>query len=319
MIRRLTRWLLVMQGLVVAGLTTALLKLSELQHPMLALALAIGLVLAVRLSITASGFALAWRYRSETPEPFRISWYRTARLFCSEFSASMISSSWNMAFFQVGKKPALQSGELPVLLIHGYGCNSGYWNAMSKRLSATHISHQGIDLEPMLASIDSYVPAVTKAIDELAYDSRSEQVILVAHSMGGLISRAYLREQGSRRVAAIITLATPHHGTAMARHGIGINSQQMRRSDDDVPSTWLQQLDSIETAASRTLFISIYSHHDNIVSPQLSAHLDGATNIALSGIGHVALGMDRSVQDCVIAQIRQVATRRKARQSRLPT
>ncbi|MEB0135656.1 alpha/beta fold hydrolase [Actimicrobium sp. CCC2.4] len=316
MIRRLTRWLLALQGLAVAGVAWALLQLAHLQSPALALALGVGLVVAIRLSITASGFYLAWRYRSETPAPYRINRRMAARLFCTEFSASMISASWSMPFFRVGKRPAAQPEGLPVLLIHGYGCNSGYWRSMSRRLSAANITHHGIDLEPPLAGIDSYVPAIARAVDTLARDSHCRQVILVVHSMGGLISRAYLREHGCDRLAAVITLGTPHHGTALARGGIGINSQQMCCSADNTPSAWLQQLAGSETTQTRGLFTTIYSHHDNIVSPQCSAHLEGATNLAVAGIGHVALGMDSGIQERVIARIRQVVASRPVRQNR---
>ncbi len=319
MIRRVTRWLLVLQGLIVLGLTLALLKLAHMQHVLPALALGIGLVVAIRLTITAVGFTLAWHTRSETPAAFRIGLATGARLFCGEFSASMLSSSWNMPFFRIGKRPAAQPVDLPVLLIHGYGCNSGYWRSMSKRLSAANITHHGIDLEPALASIDDYLPAITLAIETLTQDSDCDQVILVAHSMGGLISRAWLCEHGNDRIAAIITLGTPHHGTTLARRGIGINSRQMCCASDKTPSVWLQQLECMETAQTVDLFDSVYSHHDNIVSPQMSAHLEGATNFALSGSGHVALGMDRRVHDYVIHRIRQIAASRKDRQSRSPT
>ncbi len=319
MTRHLTRWLLVLQIVVLSGFTYALQQRMPELPLVLALASGFGLVVTVRLLITASGFGLAWRYSSTTPEPFRIGWRKAARLFFTEFCASMISSSWSMAFFRVGKQPVSQPDGLPVLLIHGYGCNSGYWHTMSQRLSASNISHRGIDLEPMLASIDNYVPVIAQTIKELAHESRCEQVILVAHSMGGLVSRAYLRDHGSSRVAAVITLGTPHHGTAMARHGIGINSHQMGCDDDNTPSAWLQQLAATETKQTRALFVSIYSHHDNIVSPQMSAHLDDATNIALSGIGHVTLGMHCAVQQCVIAQIRQVELSLPARQNRSST
>lgn len=41
-------------------------------------------------------------------------------------------------------------------------------------------------------------------------------LILVGHSRGGLVARKYLQE-GSPLVRGLFTLATPHHGTAMAR------------------------------------------------------------------------------------------------------
>jgi hypothetical protein len=71
-------------------------------------------------------------------------------------------------------------------------------------------------------------------------------------------------------------------------------------------SAWLARLARCEDPTVRGLFISLYSHQDNIVSPQLSSCLPGAVNIEFNGIGHVALGMHPSVLREVIAAIRQV-------------
>src|SRR5262249_18791436 len=54
-----------------------------------------------------------------------------------------------------------------------------------------------------------------------------KQLILVAHSLGGLVARSYMNEyshltgqyagrRGGERVARLITLATPHHGNPAA-------------------------------------------------------------------------------------------------------
>jgi pimeloyl-ACP methyl ester carboxylesterase len=40
----------------------------------------------------------------------------------------------------------------PVLLLHGYGCNSGYWAHLAPRLDAARISHASVDLEPVWAT-----------------------------------------------------------------------------------------------------------------------------------------------------------------------
>src|SRR5206468_35593 len=81
-----------------------------------------------------------------------------------------------------------------------------------------------------------------------------------------------------------------HHGTAMARFGLGINAFQMRPD-----SAWLRALNASEDAARRALVTSIYTHHDNIVAPQTSSMLPGARNVELGGVGHVALGVDERV------------------------
>ncbi|WP_344762652.1 alpha/beta fold hydrolase [Actimicrobium antarcticum] len=316
---RYMRYLLLAQCLVAAGLVVLQITVLHVRNAWLALAISIVLVVLVRLSITANSFRLAWRFRSETPVPARINLRQTTRLFCTEFLASMLSSSWSMAFHAFEKKPARHPVGLPVLLIHGYGCNSGYWRSLSRRLSAANITHHAVNLEPVLADIDSYVPSVEQAITTLIHDTGSDQVVLVAHSMGGLVARACLRAHGDNRIAKVIMLGTPHHGTALARHGIGINAQQMRCNADKagmVPSDWLQQLNRCEDIAHRAMMVSIYSHHDNIVAPQRSCHLDGATNIAVQGIGHVALALDQGVQQQVIDEIRSVRVPPRARRNR---
>jgi len=47
----------------------------------------------------------------------------------------------------------------------------------------------------------------------------------------------------------------------------------------------------------------MYSHHDNIVAPQTSAHLPGARNLAFGGIGHVALASDARILRQLLAEI----------------
>jgi triacylglycerol lipase len=131
----------------------------------------------------------------------------------------------------------------------------------------------------------------------------------VGHSMGGLVARAYLRDHGAARVARVVTLGTPHRGTGLARFGAGHNSRQMRWNGSATEgrcSAWLARLERCEDPAVRSLFTSLYSHQDNIVSPQLSSCLPGAVNIEFNGVGHVALGMHPSVLKEVIAAIRQV-------------
>ncbi|MGK5080394.1 esterase/lipase family protein [Janthinobacterium sp. HLX7-2] len=191
---------------------------------------------------------------------------------------------------------------LPVLLIHGYVCNRGYWTQLSGQLAQAGIAHDAVDLEPIGAGIDAYVPQVAQAIEGLCARTGSERVIIVAHSMGGLVARAWLRRHGAACVARIITVGTPHQGTALANLAAGTNARQMRRIND-APSGWLAQLAASETPETRALFTSIYSHHDNIVAPQSSALLPGARHIAFGGIGHVALASDARVLHQLLAEI----------------
>ncbi|HTN67560.1 MAG TPA: alpha/beta fold hydrolase [Burkholderiaceae bacterium] len=305
MIARITRILLLLQLAAVLALAALAAQVWQWSNAA-ALVFACSMLYLLRLAITANNFYLAARYRAAIPAAFRLDWRDWRRLFWQEFDATLLASSWSMPFRRFRQRPAVTPRGPAVLLVHGYGCNSGYWDGMSRVLARTHISHHALDLEPVLGSIDQYVPALDAAIQALCKASGQARIVLVAHSMGGLAARAYLRRHGAARIAKIITLGTPHHGTALANFAIGVNTREMHwngRAGQGQPSAWLQALAASEDAELHRLFVSIYSHHDNIVSPPTSAHLDGARNIELAGIGHVALGVDAGVQKLVLDEI----------------
>ena len=262
------------------------------------LAIAAAAVLLVRLLINANNFRLSRRARSAAPALHALNPLGAARLFAHEFLSSMLTSSYYM-LRPVGMRLQPRARGLPVLLIHGYACNSGYWLPMSKLLTQAGISHYGVDLEPPGAPLDDFVPQVHAAVERLCAETGSTQVIVLAHSMGGLVARAYLRRHGEARIARVITLGTPHHGTALAGYGPGSNAVQMRRD-----SEWLASLAATEAYLQRKLFSSIYSVYDNIVAPQDSSDLPGARNLVFGAIGHVALGRHPEIMRCALSEIK---------------
>ena len=273
--------------------------------PLAALALGAGGVLLVRLLINANNFVLSSRSASATPAEFRLGAGARLRLFGEEFAASMLQSSWSMPRAAPRQMIYLGAAGPPVLMLHGYGCNCGYWAALTPLLDAAGISHATLDLEPVTSDIDDYVPQVQRAVESLCAAAGAAQLVIVAHSMGGLVARAWLRDHGAARVARVITLGTPHHGTCLASFGVGRNAAQMRRAcaDDGSESAWLRALAAGESAAKRALVTSIYTHHDNLISPQTSSFLEGARNIAFGGVGHVSLGRNRRVLARVMQEI----------------
>ncbi|MGZ8320031.1 MAG: esterase/lipase family protein [Telluria sp.] len=270
-----------------------------------ALALGVAAVLLVRALISVNNFRMSMRAASPAPEAFRLGLRGWLQLFWGEFRASMLHSSWFMPRACPGQRIYPAPGLAPVLLLHGYGCNSGYWVHLAALLDAARISHASLDLEPLGAPIDDYVPAVARAVDKLCQAAGARQVVIVAHSMGGLVARAYLRAHGSARVARVVTLGSPHHGTCLAGLAPGMNAAQMRRArcGEAPESAWLRALGAAETPATRALVTSIYTWHDNIVAPQASSVLPGARNIAFGGVGHVALGSDPRILACAMAEI----------------
>jgi CheY-like chemotaxis protein/predicted alpha/beta hydrolase family esterase len=303
--RQITRALLLVQLASVAAIALASWHWRGMA-PWAALALGLGCVLLVRLAINMNNFVLSACFASPTPSEFRLGARERLRLLSEEFRTSMLATSWLMPRGAACRSIYPESSAVPVLLVHGYGCNSGYWSYLLPRLDRNSISHASIDLEPVGGAIDDYVPALQNAVEALCAATGAPQVAIVAHSMGGLVARAWMRAHGSARVARIVTLGTPHHGTSLANFGPGANAAQMRRSKGEA-SDWLRALAESEDAGRRALVTSIFSHHDNIVAPQTSSVLEGARNIALGGVGHVALGCNGRVLDTVMEELGKLA------------
>jgi triacylglycerol esterase/lipase EstA (alpha/beta hydrolase family) len=303
--RLLTRILLLVQAAAAVSIAWALLRWGGVAPWQGALAGIAGVVL-VRLLINLNNFALAARFASATPAEFRLGPRARLRLVAEEFRASMLTTSWLMPRGAARTRIHADSAPVPVLLLHGYGCNSGYWAHLLPLLDAARISHASVDLEPIAGDIDGYAPLVEQAVEALRAASGADRVAIVAHSMGGLVARAWMRAHGTHRVARLVTLGTPHHGTALARFGPGANAAQMRRAGSG-ESAWLRALAASETPATRALVTSIYTHHDNIVAPQTSSVLPGARNIGFGGVGHVALGSNPRVLAEVMRELAALA------------
>jgi triacylglycerol esterase/lipase EstA (alpha/beta hydrolase family) len=272
---------------------------------------AFGAVVLVRLAINLNNFVLAARADVPAPHDARLGPLGWLRLLAGEFGASMLASHWTMVRARPGRiHPAPHAGGMPpVLLLHGYGATGGYWARLAPLLDAAGISHASVDLAPVAAGIDDYVPAVEAAVAGLCAATGAPHVAIVAHSMGGLVARAWMRTHGTARLARLVTLGTPHYGTALARFGPGENARQMRGATGELggASAWLRALDAGEDPAARPLITSIYTRHDNIVAPRRSGALPGARNIALAGVGHVALGGDARVLALVMRELAALA------------
>jgi triacylglycerol esterase/lipase EstA (alpha/beta hydrolase family) len=307
MARRLLFAILLLQlcfALAVAGLAMWLGGRWGWSGPGGPAALLLGLASAVlvRLVISGNNFRMARRAGGPVPPPHGLTSSAFLRMFAAEFAASMMLQSWTVLrprtkFHLSGKDAAM-----PVLLVHGYGCDGAYWSRLARLLRQAGASYMTVDLEPLFGGIDDYAPQIEAALQQLCAATGKRQAIVVGHSMGGLAARAHLRAFGSARVARVITVGTPHHGTALAGFGPGLNARQMRRH-----SEWLAALAASEPPATRALMVSLWSHHDNIVAPQDSARLPGAGNVELAGVGHVALGSHPDVIRFVLDEIARIS------------
>lgn len=197
------------------------------------------------------------------------------------------------------------TGPRGVVLVHGFVCNRGFWNPWLPVLRARGHAFVAVNLEPVFGSIDGYLQHLDQAVQRVR-QATGQPPLLVCHSMGGLVVRAWLRARagtdavppGDLAISEVVTLGSPHHGTWFARFGHGTNGRQMRLN-----SRWLTELAQAEPAARRARFTCWYSNADNIVAPPSTAMLADANNRLVTGAGHVDLAHRPVVLQDVLARL----------------
>ncbi|MCE2912270.1 MAG: esterase/lipase family protein [Pseudomonadota bacterium] len=236
--------------------------------------------------VLALEFAMLALARGDDPAP-RASAAQLLRAWWGETQAAPRVFSWRQPFrsrrFPDHVPPGAR-GRRGVLLVHGFVCNRGLWNPWLGRLLAADVPFVAVNLEPVFGSIDQYAELVEQAVQRLERATGLAPV-LVAHSMGGLAVRRWYAEQAdAARVHHVVTIASPHHGTWLARFALTRNSRQMR-----LQSRWLATLAAREHVARHGRFTCFYGHCDNIVFPPSTAVLEGARNVHIAGTAHVEM------------------------------
>jgi triacylglycerol esterase/lipase EstA (alpha/beta hydrolase family) len=137
---------------------------------------------------------------------------------------------------------------------------------------------------PPWRDLETLTEGLAKKVDELRINLKVDKVILVGHSMGGMIARNYVQNRGGADyVHGMVTLGSPHHGSKLAPFALTPMGKTLLPG-----SAFLRQFKSV-TWPNQTRAFSIYTRYDNIVLPAESAKMDGAQQVELDGMGHTTL------------------------------
>lgn len=256
----------------------------------LAIVGAINCLLGLRFWMNATTWTFGMAFASPAP---RLGFAKRLAIMVGEYLAFLLTFLLVIPFERLWM-PAdrLPPGSRPILLVHGYGCSRGIWWLLRRRLEAAGHTVASVSLIPPYTSLGKLVPQLNQRIEEVCSITGSKQVTLIAHSMGGLICRSYLARHGSDRVDRLLTLATPHQGSALARIGIGKNAREMQPG-----SLWLRDMAS---EAVTIPFISLRNAYDNYAMPQDNQRLHGARDVELPPVGHIAMLYVKSIANLLI-------------------
>lgn len=273
--------------------------------PAAVVACALVVLVGTRLAIVAIALGVSTVHATPRNAGHRLGPGRAAAILASETRAMLADNFWLLPFESVAVRPdppPVRGGVLPVLAVHGYVSNRGMLAPLVRGLEAAGapqvftFNARGIfaPIEDVVAQLDARIAAVLEA-------TAQERLVLVCHSMGGLAARAWLARHGARQVERVVTIASPHNGTALAALGLGRNARQMRRGSD-----FLRALAAAEGDRGPACpFTSIYTVHDTLVAPQDTSRLPWAKNVELAGRGHVGILAAKELHLLVAEELRQ--------------
>ena len=178
----------------------------------------------------------------------------------------------------------------PVLLVPGYGGQTGSLRVLAARIRATGRPASVVRLPGTGTGSLVTDAAVLNAAVERALRGGAPSVDVVGYSAGGVVALLWAREDdGSAKARRVVTLGSPFHGTRLAAAAEGfVPGACPAACRQLVPgSALLAQLDHT-AVPGRPRWLSLWTTGDEVVMPADSARLAGAINVPVQAVcrGH---------------------------------
>lgn len=234
--------------------------------------------------------------------------YRTGWAFAREAAASLLTYELYPLGIPTGSMPVLTLPRLrqsatrphvPILFIHGLLHNPSTFAWLKQRLAnAGFKNFSDMNLATVTYSIPELAQQTATAVDALLAKYDVPHVDIIGHSMGGLVGRYYVQKLGGDgKVRNLITLGTPHQGTALSRYFRFSNVKCLNPNSD-----FLSDLQSCPLP-QHTRVVAVSGNMDILMWPRDCVRWEGVRNIALPGLGHAGLLFSRRVLQIVLAHL----------------
>jgi len=194
-----------------------------------------------------------------------------------------------------GREP-LRKGT-PVLLVHGLFHNSSAWITMKQRLREAGINNvHTYQYNSLWGDFPDAVEGLQRKLDALIQASPNRKVLLVGHSLGGLVIRSAVGNPRFKgKIAGIAALGTPHGGSDLANFATNPMGRGL------IPGRVIMHLANLAPDPGCPK-LAIYNPLDDFVFPLPTLYPPTTEwqEIICSPMGHVWMLYSPEVARCVV-------------------
>ncbi|MGW1811184.1 esterase/lipase family protein [Streptomyces sp. NPDC002078] len=203
--------------------------------------------------------------------------------------------------------PSRANSGIPVLLVHGMADRVWVVSSLERGLGGcgagpfVSVTYNGFSPD-----IRTAARVLGEQVELTASQCAGRPVALVGYSLGGLVARYYVQRLGGDAYASlVVTLATPHGGSATALLAPPHPLLRQLRPGSELLTELAEPAEGC-----RSRFVAFYSDLDEAVVPAARGRIDHldlkARNVLVPGVGHLTLPLHQPVIDEVRALLTAV-------------
>jgi pimeloyl-ACP methyl ester carboxylesterase len=201
----------------------------------------------------------------------------------------------------------------PVLLVPGYGGQTGSLRVLAARIRATGRRAVVVGLPGSgTGSLITDAGVLNTAVERVLRGG-APSVDVVGYSAGGVVALLWAREDGgSGKARRVVTLGSPFHGTRLASAAEGFLPGACPAACQQlVPGSPLLAQLNHTAVPTHPRWLSLWTTDDQVVTPADSARLAGAINVPVQAIcqGHQVSHTHLPTDPVVIALVLQAIGR----------
>ncbi len=189
----------------------------------------------------------------------------------------LYAAVWQLrAFFDRTDPASFSSGSgTPLVMLPGV---YETWKFLEPLIAALHARGHPVYVVDLTRRNQDPIDDLARHVEDYLIASGLEDVVLVAHSKGGLVGkRVMANAAASRRVRGMVAVATPFKGSAYARFMVGRTLRSFSPANAAIASL------TRETEVNARI-VSVYGRFDPHI-PE-GSELTGAKNVRLDDGGH---------------------------------